>query len=384
MEPKIGIESFQGRLRLRLPRQLFDGKHKYLSLGLDDSPANRAIAEAKKRLIEADLTLGQFDPSLARYQGSKPQTKGKTIGLYLLWKKYVEYKTPTLSPKTITDTFLPIGKLLKTAPQSIDKPLELRTYLIGVTTEQMTRRALMHLSAAFKWGMKQGLVSSNPFDGLYRELSKPRYEIEEQANPFTEDERDRIIKAFETHNRGRKGGYSYQHYADFVKFLFYTGCRPSEAVGLRWRHINEDCSKIRFTGGIVRCGGKPLERDRTKTGKPRTFPCNATVQTFLKELKARSQHLSPDSLVFLSPKGKEINYSNFSNRAWRVITKSLGLEEKNGMATTPYCCRDTFITLQVLKGHGSDVVAAWVGNSPETIRKHYLSRLSLEGVIPSE
>jgi integrase len=53
----VGVESFQGRLRLRLPRQLFDGKQKYLTLGLPDTQVNRKAAEAKAKLIEADITL---------------------------------------------------------------------------------------------------------------------------------------------------------------------------------------------------------------------------------------------------------------------------------------------------------------------------------------
>jgi len=51
----VGIETFQGRLRLRLPRQLYGGKQKYLTLGLDDSPGNRRIAEAKVKQIESDI-----------------------------------------------------------------------------------------------------------------------------------------------------------------------------------------------------------------------------------------------------------------------------------------------------------------------------------------
>jgi hypothetical protein len=69
----VGIESFQGRLRLRLPRQLYGGKQKYLSLGLDDTPANRTIAEAKKKQIESDIAkdvivVGIFDRTLAKYR----------------------------------------------------------------------------------------------------------------------------------------------------------------------------------------------------------------------------------------------------------------------------------------------------------------------------
>jgi hypothetical protein len=43
----VTVETFQGRLRLRLPRQLFNSKQKYLTLGLTDTDANRKVAEAK-------------------------------------------------------------------------------------------------------------------------------------------------------------------------------------------------------------------------------------------------------------------------------------------------------------------------------------------------
>lgn len=36
----VGIENFQGRLRLRLPRQLYSGKQKYLTLELVDTKYN--------------------------------------------------------------------------------------------------------------------------------------------------------------------------------------------------------------------------------------------------------------------------------------------------------------------------------------------------------
>jgi hypothetical protein len=57
----VGLEAFQGRLRLRLPRQLFGGKQKYLTLGLPDTDVNRNMAEAKAMLIESDIALERFD-----------------------------------------------------------------------------------------------------------------------------------------------------------------------------------------------------------------------------------------------------------------------------------------------------------------------------------
>jgi hypothetical protein len=41
----IGIETFQGRLRLRLPRSVTSKR--YITLGLDDTPENRKKAQLK-------------------------------------------------------------------------------------------------------------------------------------------------------------------------------------------------------------------------------------------------------------------------------------------------------------------------------------------------
>ena len=64
----VSVQSFRGRLRLRLPRHVFGGEQKYLTLGLADTSDNRRIAEAKAKLIESDITLERFDSTLLKYQ----------------------------------------------------------------------------------------------------------------------------------------------------------------------------------------------------------------------------------------------------------------------------------------------------------------------------
>lgn len=384
----VGIETFQSRLRLRLPRQLYDGNQKYLTLGLDDSPGNRKIAEAKAKQIESDIAYERFDYSLNKYRPEHARLVVSTatetpqvLNLVQLWEKYMAYKTPISSPKTVIDSYVPMGRHFANAPQALDQPLEIRLYLLEVTTEHMARRCLMHVSAACKWGVKNGLLATNPFEGMYLELARPRYKMEEQANPFTAQERDRIIEAFQTHNAGKKG-ISYSYYTDFVKFLFYTGCRPSEAIGLRWKHMSDDCSKITFSEAIVRAGGKPLSRETTKTKKTRKFSCPNTLQSLLQSIKPENCDL--EALVFPNREGTHLNYNDFGRRAWKTVTKLVNLEQKNGMPTTPYNCRDTFITLQALQGNSSDTIARWVGNTPEVIRKHYIYKLALEHLKPAD
>jgi hypothetical protein len=48
--PKIEVD----RLRIYIPRKCFGGQHKYLSLGLADTPKNRIEAEKTLRAIQSD------------------------------------------------------------------------------------------------------------------------------------------------------------------------------------------------------------------------------------------------------------------------------------------------------------------------------------------
>jgi integrase len=59
----------------------------------------------------------------------------------------------------------------------------------------------------------------------------------QKVKPFALAEVQAILAAFRTDRY-------YQHYADFVTFLFGTGCRFGEAVALKWRHIADDYSTV--------------------------------------------------------------------------------------------------------------------------------------------
>jgi len=123
------------------------------------------------------------------------------------------------------------------------------------------------------------------------------------TNAFTAAERDTIIQAFADKR---------PHYLFFVQFLFLTGCRTGEAIGLRWQHVSLDCTQITFCESY----DSQLDiRKTTKTGKPRKFPCNQKLSSLL--LSIRPANTSPDSLVFTSPNGKPIDNGKFTNQVWR-------------------------------------------------------------------
>lgn len=234
----------------------------------------------------------------------------------------------------------------------------------------------MQLNAACRWGVKNQLIPSNPFDGKYLELEagKP---IPPMA--FTAEERDRIIEAFKNDNRK---GMRYRHYAPFVEFMFLTDCRPCEAIGFRWKNVTPDCGRIHFCESIIEMKGGLERREETKTGVKRWFTCGNRLQSLLQSIKP--EQCNPDDLVFPSPKRKAIGLTNFGDRAWTGILEPLGLLHKDGVKMTPYNCRDTFITIQCANGATSTEVTGWVGNSSKVIETNYLDKLQLSQIKPKE
>ena len=294
-----------------------------------------------------------------------------------IWTQYMEYKSPHVSPKTINSTYDPVTSHMdKCRTDGLKDPIKFRRELLKVTTESQARRTLMQLSAACKWGIKHKLLDDNPFEGMYLDLSATQ-PLPPMA--FTVEERDQIIAAFETDSRP---GMTYRHYAPFIKFLFWTGCRPCEAIGLRWGSVTPDCSRVHFHESIVEVSGRLERRIEDKTNVKRWFSCPKRLKELLQSIRPEAP--DAEELVFKSPKGKTITESNFADRAWTKVLTKLGLEEKDKIKMTPYNCRDTFITLQALQGHSSTTIARWVGNSSEVIEKRYLDKMKLDHLKPTD
>ena len=169
-------------------------------------------------------------------------------------------------------------------------------------------------------------------------------------------------------------------YKDFVNFLFLTGCRTGEAIGLRWQDINEDCSEINFCRSFCSISKKLKPLKNARYGKPsRKFPCGEKLKELLLNLRnSQAENFSPKSFVF-SLNGNPINHKTFY-LAWTGrkdgrdgVIVDLMKQGKIKTYLKPYATRHTFITLQLKVGVTPANVAQLVGNSPEMIYKHYAS-----------
>lgn len=363
----IAVINVGGRLKLQFPRKWNEGKQKYRALDLPDTPDNRAYAAGLVREMEWDYLRGQFDRSLAKYFQTEETSTELTIAD--LWSEFCVYKSRSLKAASIFYMTSTLGVHIQRCPhQSISDALAVREWLLSNTTPAMARKVIAALATAFKWGIRHQKISTaaNPFLGMSDDIRVDR--DLPPPNAFTQGEQSAILEAF-AHNR------YYAHYRHFVRFLLLTGCRPSEAIGLEWEQITSDYSLIRFDRSIARVGGKVVKNAKSKTNRVRIFPANEELQSFLSQLAQSRQ--SNQRLVFLSPTDKPIDYENFSRRAWSKV-----VEPTIGRRSTPYSCRDSFITHQIGSGVPVAVIAKWVDNSVKMIETRYLDPTALDRFKP--
>lgn len=290
--------------------------------------------------------------------------------LLALWDEYTEYRKPQITETTLKLNYQTISNHIKKLPfQEVSDAIAICDYLLKHNSAYKTKRIITQLNACCNWACKSQLIATNPFKGMALKIKVVAEE--HHIDPFTPAERDAIIQAFERHS-------IYCHYTPFVRFLFATGCRTSEAVGLRWKHISDDCSQITFSEAVVCVSSQKIRKD-TKNHKSRQLPCNASLQALLRSIQPRN----PDSeaLVFPSLTGKEINAHTFNALCWKGtkvhgkyqdgIVSSLVKEGKVERYRPQFNTRHTFIT-QCLKAGVSVVeVGEWVGSSPDVIIQHY-------------
>ena len=224
----------------------FNGRRRYLSLGVSDTKTHRALAEMKAKQIQLDILSGNFDETLAKYKPqaavseidkSEPSLENKTSGPFLdeLWEKFVEYKRPQCSDNTMYYVYGTYSKYLEQLPTyNLDRAADIRDFAINTFPIESCKRFVVRLNACCKWACQSGLIESNPFEGMAQAIKPPkakRKSDEGDIFPFSVAERESIIEALRANTFcSERSACKHEHYAGYVEFLFLTGCRPSEAI----------------------------------------------------------------------------------------------------------------------------------------------------------
>ncbi|MEM0978890.1 MAG: tyrosine-type recombinase/integrase, partial [Cyanobacteria bacterium P01_H01_bin.58] len=238
-----------------------------------------------------------------------------------------------------------------------DHALDFRDWLLKSLSPLTARQRIGMLRSCWTWAIGKKLVTDNPWENV-RVKAPPK----QRPRPFTQDEYQRILKAFAEHH---------PHYLDFVKFLMGVGCRPGEAAGLRWAHLSDGCDRI----WIGESWGRG-ERKATKTNRDRAFKLSAELAEVLR--KRRPAAVRSDDLVFMSPEGKPIDDHNFRRRHWTPALDVASVPYRK-----PYNTRHSFISQALDQGWSVSEIASITGNSEETILRSYTGNVRGEAELKS-
>lgn len=184
------------------------------------------------------------------------------------------------------------------------------------------------------------LLESNPIDKC-----KPAKRIAPEPNPFTEEERAKIIQALPD-NSAR----------DFYIFCFWTGLRTGEALGLRWQDVDFAKKRIYIRQSIV--NGK-LAATKTK-GSARTHELHELALPILEKLRKVQSTDTDNCRIFLDPRtNKPWKYDGVPReRFWAPALKSAGVDYR-----CPYTCRHTYASHLLTDGCDPTWLAKQLGHS---------------------
>lgn len=324
---------------------------------MSDTPLNRHHAEGTAAQIKADLVTGNYDPTLVKYKPAanvrSRQTSRSTVDLF---EQFTEQKRRNgVSAATILARYTSMKSNIARHGVNIasqEDAMQLVEMIRARQSSITSNHNLILLKSFGRWLKEQQLAEENYF-ALINPLKRTS-NAKQDRTPFTKREVKSLLNAMKSHPT------AYRYY-DFTLVLFSLGLRPSEAIGLRWCHINMDRREVTIRESMGRSidsyGRGTRQRKGTKTGKVRTLPLNdLLLSMFAGRLTAESQ---PDDLVFIDEDGRPVCDRKFRESYWRPLLKELNIPYR-----PPYTARHTFISHGIeYKNWSPQQAAAMAGHS---------------------
>jgi integrase len=215
----VVVQVFKERLRLVWS---YLGKRYYLYIGLPDSQINQTVAKQKALQIEGDLATGNFDSTLAKYK-PEYQKKNENISVRKLFQSFMTEKAKEVTPKTMEKyqaTLCYLQRYFGNETANSINTNKAEAFALHLQERQLSavqcKRRLGELKACWIWAIEKELINTaNPWNDPVKRIKVPPIQ---KSKPFIHEEIKAIIQAF------KKDVYN-SCYADYVEFLFGTGCR---------------------------------------------------------------------------------------------------------------------------------------------------------------
>lgn len=263
---EISITNYKGRMRLRWR---YNGTRYSLNLPNAYSRENLPAAGLKSAEIKLDLLKGCFDTSLVKYKNeaiveveptkitkaSKPQTKQAEKQNLSLSSLVPDFKYWTKNIKSVdienSVDYLSMRNLLKgwinTPVDLVAEKLNARNWVAITYNKRLTC-----LFNFLEWLVQKGTITSNPLKNVSRRRNK-KSKKNPKRNPLSEGKILGILEAIRNDTYcPAASNFKHSHYYPFLYFLFLTGVRSAEAIGLRVKHIDTYRSRIEISEAFAR------------------------------------------------------------------------------------------------------------------------------------
>lgn len=366
----VSIENYRSRIRLRWR---FKGIRYHLTL----SAYNKLNLQKAKKIaleIERDIALDNFDQSLVRYKGETvPMTVFKPFK-----DQYEEWVSNYLNMDCEKNVNYNAFRNMIKKWGDVDESNVLGKFNSEKFCFSTYNRRLTMLKHYVKWLVSSGIWKINPVAEVQskkgKKLPKPK------RKPFSEEEIAKILEAFKNDvYTPKNSAFKHSHYYPFIYFIFKTGVRNAEAIGLRVSKINIHAKTILINEVLARSlkgtSSQKRIRKETKNGKERYLPLTPDLLNVINTL---IEGKNPDDLVFTSFSGLPVDDNNFQKRIFKPILKKLEIDER-----VLYACKHTFGSRCIDSGITPVMTAFLMGNNPETALRNYTHQLTLPKELPN-
>jgi len=265
-----------------------------------------------------------------------------------LWAAFLEERSISLCPTSLTSDYSQVTKWLKRCPiQELNEARKIMIWVLGQTPILSSRRVAMYTKTMFRWAAQEDVayLNKNPLASFKMPKAPQK---DEDIIVIPQNEVALVLAAL-----AAKRTYKNVNWSWYTEFMLQTAMRTGEVRALCWTDIKDNKILVHqnwtLTHGL---------KDSTKTNKKRWVPLNNKCQELLTKLERDSVYLFPwDRIAFQSyfrKKLKPLHDAGIISHLYR-----------------PYDCRHTAISRWIEAGIPVPQVANWAGNTSEIIFKHY-------------
>ena len=312
------------------------------------------VKELCEQHLEYDTTYDHLKPSSAN---RREDTIRNQIGKYPIG----DYQAVTVKSQ---DVVTHIDELIKKG--------------INVSSVEKTYNVI---NAAYKWAGAQNYLYDNPCTSVHNLVKNrlSKLKVRNSSDGVVKILSEKQVKLLEDYGKNAKESFKPYRYHSVlgVMFMLHTGLRVGELCALRWRDYNEKNGVITIskTRNKIRVHNPKTDKDEyianenaAKNWHSRTIALRAEAIHVLKEIRRVTMKDGPDDYILLSQYGEPTDPRQYDPRI-NDYYKEAGMPEG---ITGAHILRRTIATKMYKEGARVEDIAAYLGDQPETILKHYI------------